>query len=364
MKLDNPYRWLQESAIPLWFSKGVDRSSGAFVEALSASGEALAIDRRAMVQARQIYSCRVAIQMGIFPQIAGLELIEMAAKNLIQKYSTPGGAFIRSLTPDGQPADDSLDLYTQAFALFGLAHAYAAQPEIKFKEQAKKLLHYLSKNRKLSEGGYSELDKGKICFEANPHMHLFEAALAWMEVDNDPVWSTLADEILELCLHQFIDAKSGFLSEHFVEGWKPLLIGKRFVVEPGHQFEWAWLLARYEKMRNRDLLAVRTSLFQSSEKFGINQKYNLVFDEIWSDGSVKKQSSRFWTQCERIKCAVVMGNRKASEEAMTGLLRFFQTPQPGLWYDQMNAEGEFKQENSKASSLYHIIAAIQEFEKQ
>ena len=203
--------------------------------------------------------------------------------------------------------------------------------------------------------------EGKICFEANPHMHLFEASLAWMETDPDPLWIELADEILELCLQHLIDPKTGFLSEHFEAGWKPLMSGQRFVVEPGHQFEWSWLLSRYEKLRKVNLGMIRSSLFESSEKFGIHKSGKFVFDEIWSDGSEKKQSSRFWPQCERIKCAVAMGKKQTAEDAMQGLLCFFETEHPGLWYDQRDPEGQFNLENSKASSLYHIISAIQEF---
>ncbi len=62
------------------------------------------------------------------------------------------------------------------------------------------------------------------CETANPHMHLFEATLAWSAVDDDPAWASMADGIAQLCLGKFIDAETGALRECFCQrlvagGW-------------------------------------------------------------------------------------------------------------------------------------------------
>jgi mannose-6-phosphate isomerase len=87
-----------------------------------------------------------------------------------------------------------------------------------------------------------------------------------------------------------------------------------------------------------------------------------VYDELWSDFSPKTKSSRFWTQCERIKCAADRGAFPEATEAMESLLLFFETPVRGLWLDRMAEDKTFKGENAKASSLYHIIGAIAEYQ--
>ena len=43
--------------------------------------------------------------------------------------------------------------------------------------------------------------------------------------------------------------------------------------------------------------------------------------------------------------------------AATGLLRYFDTPMAGLWYDRLSAEGTFQFGPAPASSFYHIVAS-------
>ena len=204
----------------------------------------------------------------------------------------------------------------------------------------------------------------------NPHMHLFEAALAWMQADPDPRWKELAEEVLNLCLTKFIDPDSGALCEYFEKGWKPVRADGQFLFEPGHHYEWSWLMMVHEELTGRDLSRARTGLFLLAEKHGLSPE-RFAFDEVWSGGGPKKRSSRFWPQGERVKAAVRLGSRApeneragyalAADDALAALLRFVQTPTPGLWRDTLLETGQFREEPAKASSLYHIINALDEY---
>jgi hypothetical protein len=46
--------------------------------------------------------------------------------------------------------------------------------------------------------GFLEDRSGRLPQRSNPHMHLFEAALAWIAVDDDPAWRRMADGIAVL----------------------------------------------------------------------------------------------------------------------------------------------------------------------
>ena len=82
--------------------------------------------------------------------------------------------------------------------------------------------------------------------QSNPHMHLFEAALAGCQVcPESSQWKSLVDEIAELALGKFIDPATGALREFFDAEWNPAPGLEGRIVEPGHQFEWAWLLLRW-----------------------------------------------------------------------------------------------------------------------
>lgn len=362
--------WLFEQALPIWSKKGVDPSGG-FFENLTFNGEPERVPRRALVQARQIFSFRTALEIQALDRHTAEKSIDSGVQYLLKNYSLPSGGFIHSVDDQGRSVNAVPELYTQAFALFGLANAYAVLKKPEIKTRAKELLKYLNKERKLNGGGFSELSGSKVLYEANPHMHLFEASIYWMETDKDSEWRELADSVLELCLSRFIN-KDGFLAEHFDESWSPLKENGRFVFEPGHHCEWAWLMGRYEKVTGRDLLSVRKKLFALSEQYGLHEDRGAVMDEVWSDGTAKMKSSRFWPQCERIKAAMQMSRdprigdksylQSCADQSVETLMQFFNTPHPGLWFDTWTEGGEFKATSAKASSLYHIIGALAEYE--
>ncbi|MFI5346835.1 MAG: AGE family epimerase/isomerase [Elusimicrobiota bacterium] len=363
-------RWLSNDVFPLWTSRGIDRNDGGFVEALSSEGRPLDIPRRAMVQARQIFAFRTGRDMGCLPAGAADSIVGRAAAFLVDRYSLPSGAFLHAVDAKGAPAVDRLDLYTQAFVLFGLANAYAVTRDGKLKSRALALADYLRNERRAAGGGFTELEDGRVVLRSNPHMHLFEAALAWMAVDSDSNWKALADEILTLCLEKFIDPRGRMLGEVFSEDWSLVRADGRFSYEPGHQYEWTWLLILYEEMTGRDLNSAREGLFAAGETWGIGAAGNAL-DEVWSDGAPKKSSSRFWPQTERIKAAVRLGARargqrradyfRAADEAVAVLFGFLSTPTPGLWRDTLLETGRFREDPAKASSLYHIINAFSEY---
>jgi mannose-6-phosphate isomerase len=194
---------------------------------------------------------------------------------------------------------------------------------------------------------------------ANPHMHLLEAALSWTAISDEPAWAALAAEIVTLALDRLIDRRTGALFETFDENWLPL--AKRSV-EPGHHFEWAWLLLCWNRAdaRVRDA-AIR--LVEIAETHGVRQ--GVAIHSLFEDFSVHEGHARLWQQTERLKATVLLGTMtreprywSMTEQAAAGLRRYLATGVPGLWYDRLRADGQFVQERSPASSFYHIVCAI------
>lgn len=363
--------WLSQDVFPLWLERGVDWERGGFVENLSLDGSVRHDPRRSMVQCRQLYSFRIGMEMGVLAKEDALRAVAPATQALLQNYSEPSGAFRHTVDEDGRPIKLTPELYTQAFVLFGLAQSYALLGRPGLRARAGELVEYLNRERRVPAGGYTEIgDKGQVLHQSNPHMHLFEASLAWMELDRDPIWRRLADQLLQLCLDRFIDPATGLLAEHFDENWVPRREGGRFYFEPGHQYEWSWLMGRYQRLTGVDLKCVRQRLFERSEAHGVDGLRKAAWDQVWSDYEPKQRSSRFWPQTERIKAASQLAVdglsdpvlcAKAAEEGMKTLFLYLQTPVAGLWYDTWEIDGRFSAPAVKASSLYHIIGAMSEY---
>jgi mannose-6-phosphate isomerase len=270
---------------------------------------------------------------------------------------------------DGAPHDDSVDNYDQAFAIFALAHAYAVNRDPRFPLVALAILAALRRERAHPLGGFLEAIPGRAPLLSNPHMHLFEAALAWLDVAPTKEWRELAQEIGVLCQTRFIDSATGALREYFQGEWAPRAGEEGQIIEPGHQFEWAWLLARWRDHGGDVDLSVIRGLYAAADANGVDRTRSLALGELWMDGSVKDAGARMWPQTERIKAALAMARLWPEEQARfeadavdawAGVQRFIFPENRGLFRDKMKADGAFIAEGALASSLFHIVCAISE----
>lgn len=367
-------RWLQSSALPLWWAAGADHERGGFFELLGDQGRAVAASRRLRVQARQIYvfaSAGSAAWTGPWRAAvrSGLDYLKA-------KYRLADGFYRTLVSDDGAPADDAVFLYDQAFVLLALASAAkAGLDKEECVAEAARLRTALLEMRAHASGGFAELPAHGSTLQSNPHMHLLEAALAWSELGVDAEWDRLADRIAQLCLKHFIDLKTGALREFFDDAGNPMPGAPGRIVEPGHQFEWAWLLARWGTARGDDkALAAARRLQDIGEAYGTDAARGVAIDTLSDDLSALSRQARLWPQTERLKAALALAaratddaQRKSFEQsalaAAHGLSHYLQMQVPGLWRDKMRPDGTFIDEPSPASSLYHIACAIDELRR-
>jgi mannose-1-phosphate guanylyltransferase / mannose-6-phosphate isomerase len=357
--------WLFDNALPLWCTNGVDLSFGGFQEALNLDGSATVSARRARVQGRQSFVFSQASKMGWSGPWQ--EMAELGLSCLIARYRRPDGLFSTLVSADGAVLNPAAYVYDQAFVLLAAASLLEVSPSHgDWKRFALDLLLNLQASRRHVAGGFRE--EGENGFLSNPHMHLLEAALAWIEVDDNAAWNDLADEIAILALQKFIDPQRHFLREYFGADWQPLSGALGKCVEPGHQFEWAWLLERWSQLRQReDAHAAAVDLFAIGTQ-GVNAGQNVAIDEMDDALQPTRSTARLWPQTERLKAALILMVRSEKpmrdfyEEqacaAAESLWSYLQVPKPGLWRDKRQEDGQFVIEPAPASSLYHIVAAI------
>lgn len=366
--------WLMTEALPIWWAFGIEHADGGFHEKLGLRCEIRPDDRRVRVQARQVFTFAVAGRL----RWTGpwREAIDGGLAYFLSRCVLPDGAVRMVIKADGSPKDDTFSLYDQAFALFAFAAAASVVSDrAPVEAAAVKLRTLLLERYKHPAGGFEEANPRTLPLKANPHMHLFEACLAWVEAGGDETWGRLADEIAELCLTRFLDPKEGWLREFFDGDWAPMPGEEGRIVEPGHQFEWAWLLVRWGVLRGRpDAIEAAAKLARLGEDHGMNEGQGVAINVLLDDGTVKDGSARLWPQTERIKGHVALASvaptpaqadahLKRAAEAGEALMRYFQVETPGLWRDRMNADGSFVEEPAPASSFYHIICAIEELDK-
>jgi mannose/cellobiose epimerase-like protein (N-acyl-D-glucosamine 2-epimerase family) len=358
--------WLVEKAYPLWAAYGADTVRGGFHERLNGR-QPLDEARRARVQPRQVAAFSRSRELGWEGDADALA--RHGLDYFLTKFRRDDGLFRTLIESDGTPADDRVLLYDQAFALLGLAecHRVVASPDPYHLEALtlRSLLHALLERD--GAGFETGLQPG-MALSSNAHMHLLEACLAWNEVRDDAVWRGMADEIVELALERFIDRSQGFLREHFAADWTPLagLTGR--VIEPGHHYEWAWLLFRWASDEHPEVRSAAFRLIQIAEEHGVRN--GVAVNALLDDLSPHDLKARLWPQTERIKAAARAAQITGDDRywrivvAATGaLLRYLQTSVPGTWFDQMTPEGRLIEEPAPASSFYHLVSAVVELDQ-
>jgi len=270
------------------------------------------------------------------------------------------------VTPDGTPLVDAPDLYDQAFVLFALASAYTAlgKPEA-LRAEAHHLLLRLEALQGHPELGFEEADPRVLPLRSNPHMHLLEALLAWIEADERHDFERHARRIVTLACEKLIDSQTGAIGEYYDGDWSSHPVDRQ-VCEPGHQFEWSYLLHVAGPPLGIDCGLISRRLHAFGTRYGIRDD-RTVFS-VTADGTLLDGSARLWAQTERLRTMLVLAPALAPAEraaALTGagdalrtLRRMLATPVPGLWFDRMDAAGTVMDEPAPASSLYHIITGL------
>lgn len=360
--------WLLEDAYRIWWTRGADHGRGGFHERLLPDGDTSEEPRRARLHPRQIYAFSIADELGWSGPWE--QAVRHGLDYFLANYRRADHLYRALVAPDGATLSDKAVLYDQAFALLGLASAYDALDDDELRESARDLHDQLRKQLANPLTGFEESSARSLPLSSNSHMHLFEASLAWMDLDHDPRWRALAQEIFELALNRFIDPQSGFIREFFDRDWLAVPGTDGQIVEPGHQFEWAWLLLRWaDRVGAERARQAGMRLVELGESHGIDQARGVAITSILTDKSIRDPLARLWPQTERIKAACIAAETTheprywdMAADAARGLMKYLDTPLRGLWRDKMNSDGTFIDEPAPASSFYHIVCAIAEME--
>ena len=282
------------------------------------------------------------------------------------RHRRDDGLYRTRVSNTGDILDDTPWVYDQAFVLFAFAEVAAADLDREIMSaRAHRLIQAMNRLRHPA-GGWREA--GDQPFQANAHMHLLEAFMAWEVLEPDGPWTALADEVVSLARSCFINADRGFIREFYRTDWTPAAGTDGTLIEPGHQFEWAWLLMRWSVRRDQAwAMSAATKLYDVGVR-GVDVRRGVAVDALDDDFTVRSETARLWPQTERLKAALLLAQLSEGVErdrlvtdartALGALLRYVQPS--GLWHDRLEADGRFRDEPAPASSLYHIMVAAEQ----
>jgi mannose-6-phosphate isomerase len=195
-------------------------------------------------------------------------------------------------------------------------------------------------------------------------MHLLEACLAWLPFDRTGIYRRIADELVTLLETAFVDPKSGAIFEYFDDSLRLSNDKSNEFVEPGHLFEWFWLLKSYTQATDQPTM-ISNKIYEFAHLHGKNRANGLLYGEVSSSGLARDRSVRLWPHAEWTRAELMRlqgmpdDNYSRLGKALSALWRFLETPLRGLWFERFDhISYQFKNEPSPASSLYHIVGAF------
>jgi mannose-6-phosphate isomerase len=193
--------------------------------------------------------------------------------------------------------------------------------------------------------------------------------LAWFDATGREMFLARAGELHGMMAARFFQPERGVLAEYFDGGWNPRAGIAGRICEPGHHFEWSWLLRRYAALSGRDDSPIARQLKAFGDRHGVDAE-GLVVDELLDDGQVHKASRRSWPHTEAIKAEVAafeVGDGSAPARAAHMIERlqavFLGRPVPGGWIDHIDAKGAPLVDYMPASTLYHVFLAAAEADR-
>jgi mannose-6-phosphate isomerase len=361
--------WMFTRALPFWGSAGHDGVGGGAREHLTLEGlPGDAPFTRMRVQARQLYVFSHASLLG---WSAGLPLAHEIYGFITRHGELATGGWARTLSPaDGEVLDPAVDLYDQAFVLFALAYYGRASGGTEIRVSARRTIDWIAANMRMPPAGFANvLPHDHAPRQQNPHMHLLEAILALDETWPDSGVIGLAHELVGLFRRHLFDPATGTLGEYFEPDWSPCRGEPGRHVEPGHHYEWVWLLDAYARRASVDVDREIDALYRFARQYGTDDGDGLVFDIADRDGSVIKRSTRLWPQTESLKAHAVMARRGGDGAALvvqvvSNLFRRFLANCPdGAWIDQFDSSGRPQSSRIPTSSFYHLFMAYAELDR-
>lgn len=341
----------EDVIVPLWQGPGWNADMALPYEALDAEHQPLPPQRyRAMACARQLY-----LFSSLIGQLPAAEERAAALFRSLQQHfhDAEHGGWFYSIDAQGAPLDQRKDLYTHAFILFACAHYWDKVREPLVESVLNAALQVIAQRFATDDGLYeaslerdwSSLNSGPL---QNPLMHLAEAFLATLSVRED---AAAEDALLKLCTamqEQFVDPQTRVLME------KPLGAVDNWF-EPGHQFEWYFLLESSPLLRGSQLHESLDRAFALTERLGVDEHSGAVLAmlDLQDGGSAKDSTQRIWAQAEYLRALTLRPHSEAP------VLRQLQALQQrflhvGGWFECRDEAGEVSRKDMPSTTPYHL----------
>ena len=159
------------------------------------------------------------------------------------------------------------------------------------------------------------------------------------------------ERIASLFERYMFTPETGAMCETFASDWSRHYPAR---TEPGHCYEWAFLLDALRRTTGRDTGSWCRRLVDWSERHGLRDGLAVdVFEET-------PETFRLWPQLERVRALSWLYREGSSAQSAieSVIARYLETGPAFGWVDQLRADGKPMNEAVPASMLYHLMTGL------
>lgn len=310
-------------------------------------------------------------------------------------YFSVGEAKSGALSGKIEDREEKYDLYAHAFVIFAFSHYYQATGDEDAKKRARRTLRFIADHFAivgvpgLVEALDAELKPLDEVRRHESHMHFLEACLFAYDVWQDKAYLDMAERLVMLFTDYFYDAHHNTLSEYFTGNLdKPYKEDGQIICEPGHYYEWIWLLKKYETtciylleaadggsesqkskeyQRNKRIDEICLALLDWANANGWDKTYGGIYDELTPNGEFIKETKRLWPFSEAIKanalmldCGVDKDDVKALYREMVDVFNKNYMQERGFWTEWLTRDLRAATDYMPGTTPYHVYFGIME----
>ena len=170
------------------------------------------------------------------------------------------------------------------------------------------------------------------------------------------------------CIYSWTDDKNKIVIEFFSDNFFPH-VEKGGHIEPGHAFEWVWLLKKHAELTGNtaqhDAICLR--LLDKANVDGWDKEYGGIYDTVSPNGHVIANTKRIWPFCEALKANALMlthaPDRQAIKDRTRAMVDVFEEQymqERGFWTEWLSRDLKPAADYMPGTTPYHVYFGIME----
>lgn len=286
-RIESLYRYyesyLLKHCIPFWMKNSLDHQYGGYLTCLDGKGDVYNTDKSVWFQGRGTWMFS-KLYNDVAPKQEWLNAAKSGYDFLVKHCFDEDKRMFFTVTQDGRPLQKRRYMFSETFAIIACAEYYKASGDPQALKLAKEIFLMVVDMVKNPSKNVPKINPNTRKTKGlSLPMILLSTIQVIREVDDDPLYVELADEVLEIIFRDFVKPDEKAVFETVGENGERLDSPQGRCINPGHSIETAWFLM-HEGIyrRNSDLIKRAVEILDWSLEIGWDKEFGglLYFVDI------------------------------------------------------------------------------------